>query len=53
MKLSECGEDRVLARLTRGLKAGPGVRVGIGDDCAVVGGKKDRVWRLLKTDAVV
>jgi thiamine-monophosphate kinase len=29
------------------------VRVAAGDDCAVVGGAKDRWWSLLKTDAVI
>ncbi len=53
MSLAGYGEDDILARLTRGLRGGPGVRVGIGDDCAVLGGKRDRLWRLLKTDAVV
>lgn len=53
MKLAECGEDGILAQLTRGIGRGAGVRVGIGDDCAVIGGKRDRMWRLLKTDAVV
>ena len=51
--LAQCGEDRILAKLTRGIRRGAGVRVGIGDDCAVIGGRRDRVWRLLKTDAVV
>ncbi|SRR5579862_3725305 len=53
MKLASLGEDAIVARLTRGIAPGAGVRIGIGDDCAVVGGKRDAVWRLLKTDALV
>lgn len=53
MKLRGCGEDRLVAGLTRGLAAGPDVRVGVGDDCAVIGGPRDRRWQLLKVDAVV
>ncbi len=53
MKLSMLGEDALVAALTRGLPAGRDVRVGAGDDCAVIGGRRDVWWRLLKTDAVV
>jgi thiamine-monophosphate kinase len=53
VKLSDLGEEQVVARLTRGLPLGPRVRVGAGDDCAVIGGPRDKMWRLLKTDAVV
>ena len=53
MKLRHIGEENILARLTRGIRPGPGVQVGIGDDCAVLGGRCDPVWRLLKTDAIV
>lgn len=53
MKLSELGEEKIVAQLTRGLPLGPQVRVGAGDDCAVIGGPRDQRWRLLKTDAVV
>jgi thiamine-monophosphate kinase len=53
MKLSSMGEDTVVAALTRALPCGRDVRVGAGDDCAVIGGPRDRWWRLLKTDAVV
>ena len=53
MKLSALGEDAVVAAITRGLPRGPEVRLGAGDDCAVIGGPRDRVWRLLKTDCVV
>ena len=53
MKLSELGEDRLVGMLTRGLPGGPRVIAGAGDDCAVIGGPRDRLWTLLKTDAVV
>ncbi len=53
MKISALGEDAVVAALTRGLPLGADVRRGAGDDCAVIGGARDRVWQLLKTDCVV
>jgi thiamine-monophosphate kinase len=53
MKLAGYGEDRLVRELTRGLPAGDNVRAGIGDDCAVTGGKSDAQWRLLKTDCVI
>lgn len=53
MKLSSIGEDAVVAALTRALPCGGDVRVGAGDDCAVIGGPREHWWRLLKTDAVV
>ena len=53
MKLSALGEDAVVAAITRGLPLGSDVRRGAGDDCAVIGGPRDRWWRLLKTDCVV
>jgi thiamine-monophosphate kinase len=53
MKIAALGEDAVVAALTRGLPLGGDVRRGAGDDCAVIGGPRDRVWRLLKTDCVV
>ena len=53
MKLKDLGENRLVARLTRHLPASADVRVGPGDDCAVIGGPRDRRWTLLKTDAVV
>ena len=51
--LAALGEDRVVAALTRGLSRGHDVQVGVGDDCAVLGGPRDARWLLLKTDAVV
>ena len=53
MKVASLGEDAVVAALTRGLPLGKNVRLGAGDDCAVIGGARDRVWQLLKTDCVV
>ncbi|GDX10381.1 thiamine-monophosphate kinase [Verrucomicrobiota bacterium] len=53
MKVSSLGEDAVVAALTRGLPCGEDVRLGAGDDCAVIGGARDRMWQLLKTDCVV
>jgi thiamine-monophosphate kinase len=53
MKLSALGEDAVVAAIARTLPAGSDVRVGAGDDCAVIGGPRDRWWQLLKTDCVV
>lgn len=53
MKVSKLGEDAVVAALIRALPLGPDVRHGAGDDCAVIGGRRDRWWRLLKTDCVV
>ena len=53
MKIAALGEDAVVAAITRGLPLGGDVRRGVGDDCAVIGAPRDRVWRLLKTDCVV
>ena len=53
MRIASLGEDAVVAAITRGLPLGGDVRCGAGDDCAVIGGRRDRVWRLLKTDCVV
>ena len=53
MKLRELGEDRLIARLIRGLPLGGEVRAGAGDDCAVIGAPRAARWELLKTDAVV
>jgi len=53
MKVSSLGEDAVVAALTRGLPCGENVRLGAGDDCAVIGGARERMWQLLKTDCVV
>ena len=53
MKLAQYGEDRLVAEITRRLAVGKNVRVGVGDDCAVIGRPRDARWLLLKTDAVV
>ena len=53
MKLARYGEDRLVADITRGLSLGPDVRVGAGDDCAVIGTPRASRWTLLKADAVV
>ncbi len=52
-RLSDLGEDRLVARLTRGLPAHPGLRLGPGDDCAVAARPGEAVWTLLKTDCVI
>ncbi len=51
--LRDLNEDHLIARLTESLPQGDDVRVGIGDDCAVIGGPRDKQWQLLKTDAVI
>jgi len=52
--LRDLGEDRLVARLTRGLPLGPSVLTGPGDDCAVLRPPRGgRHWQLLKTDVVV
>ena len=53
MKLARYSEDRLVADITRGLPLGPEVRVGAGDDCAVIGSPRAARWSLLKADAVV
>jgi thiamine-monophosphate kinase len=51
--LADLGEDRVVAMLTRNFTAGADVRLGPGDDCAVIGRPRAKRWQLLKTDAVI
>lgn len=51
--LAEAGENRIVAEITRGLPLGAEVRVGAGDDCAVIGGAREARWQLLKTDVVI
>ena len=53
MKLSDLGEDRVIGQLTKNLPLSKDVRVGVGDDCAVIGSAKESQWELLKTDSLV
>lgn len=52
-RLAELGEELLVKRLIRGLPTAPDIRVGPGDDCAVIGGARDRTWQLLKTDCVI
>jgi thiamine-monophosphate kinase len=52
-KLLDLGENRIVAQLTRALALGADVRVGAGDDCAVIGRPRDAKWQLLKTDVVI
>jgi thiamine-monophosphate kinase len=53
MKLSDLGEDRVISELTKNLPLSKEVKVGIGDDCAVIGTATDKEWELLKTDSLI
>lgn len=53
MKLSDLGEDALVARWTRRLPRNPSLLVGPGDDCAVTGRRSDACWTLLKTDCVI
>ncbi|MEN3369162.1 MAG: thiamine-monophosphate kinase [Verrucomicrobiota bacterium] len=53
MKLSELGEDRLLAQLLPKLPRNRGVIVGAGDDCAVVKSDGRGKLQLLKTDCLV
>jgi thiamine-monophosphate kinase len=53
MKLSDLGEDALIARWTRHLPGSPSLLIGPGDDCAVTGRRSDPVWTLLKTDCVL
>src|SRR4029434_5747291 len=52
-RLAGPGADRLVKRLTRSLPTLANVVLGPGDDCAVIGGPRDRVWQLLKTDCVI
>lgn len=53
MKVAHLGEDELIALLTHGMPRGKDVRMGIGDDCAVIGAARDVRWSLLKTDVVI
>jgi len=52
-QIAELGEDKVVRRIIKSLPAAANLRVGPGDDCAVVGKTGDRSWQLLKTDCVI
>jgi thiamine-monophosphate kinase len=53
MKLKGMGEDAVVAALLRGLPEARDVIRGPGDDCAVIGSPRSRLWQLLKTDCIL
>jgi thiamine-monophosphate kinase len=53
MKLSQLGEEGLLKLLTGRWRSGTGVRVGVGDDCAVLRSRSSGENLLFKTDAVV
>jgi thiamine-monophosphate kinase len=53
VKLSSYTEDRLVHELTRMLPLGADVRIGAGDDCAVIGSPRAARWLLLKTDVVI
>jgi thiamine-monophosphate kinase len=53
MKLKAMGEDALVAALLRNAPSAPGVIQGPGDDCAVIGSPRAKLWRLLKTDCVI
>lgn len=51
--LADLGEVSLVAKLTSLLPLGKDVRVGAGDDCAVIGSPRAARWQLLKVDALV
>lgn len=51
--LADLGEVSLVAKLTSVLPLGDDVRVGAGDDCAVIGAPRAARWQLLKVDALV
>jgi thiamine-monophosphate kinase len=51
VELTNIGEDNLIAELTRSLRLNSRVKIGPGDDCAVV--KFGKRWQLLKTDCIV
>src|SRR4051812_42474422 len=53
MKLRDVGEDRLLEQLLSKLRAGRGVVLGAGDDCALVDSGKRGMLDVLKTDCLV
>jgi thiamine-monophosphate kinase len=53
MKLSQLGEDRLLAQLLPNLPGAKSVHAGAGDDCALVKFRGGRDLLVLKTDCVV
>ena len=53
MKLRDVGEDRLLEQLLSKLRAGRGIVLGPGDDCALVDSGKPGLLDVLKTDCLV
>jgi thiamine-monophosphate kinase len=53
MKVGGLGEDKMVAALLRGLPLARDVVRGPGDDCAVTGHARSKMWGLLKTDCVI
>lgn len=53
LRCGELGEDRLIAQLTKKLRASAKVIAGAGDDCAVLRGPARDQLLLLKTDCVV
>jgi thiamine-monophosphate kinase len=53
MKLRDVGEDRLLEQLLSKLRAGSGIVLGPGDDCALVDSGKRGLLDVLKTDCLV
>jgi len=53
MTLRRLGEKRLIERIARGIRTGPGVVRGIGDDCAVLKSGNGRLLRLFACDMLV
>ena len=53
MKLRGLGEAKLLAALLRGAPPARDLIRGPGDDCAVIGRPRAKLWQLLKTDCVI
>jgi thiamine-monophosphate kinase len=51
MKLNELGEDLVVRELTKSIRVDSRVKLGVGDDCALV--ECQAGWQLLKTDCLI
>ncbi len=51
VELADIGEENLIAELTRSLRLDSRVKIGPGDDCAVV--KFGKRWQLLKTECIV
>jgi thiamine-monophosphate kinase len=51
VELTDIGEDNLIVELTKSLRLDSRVKIGPGDDCAVV--KFGKRWQLLKTDCIV